>query len=160
MPIILLAYTAEAWAEAFRFGIDISERTSLVTKATWATVALVVLLYATLIPLFGPMGAAAATAAGSCFRASLMYRWAQQEWPIAYSWRRPLLILGMGASVSLVAFVLPPLSIASLFGAGALLMVIFLAGVYAFILGPGERQLLLRLVTDPAGTWSFMTRRS
>lgn len=160
VPVILLAYTAEAWADAFKFGIDISERTFLVTKATWATVALVVLLYATLIPLFGPMGAAAATAVGSCFRAGLMYRWAQQEWPIAYSWRRPLLILGMGASVSLVAFVLPPLSIARLLGAGALLMVVFLAGVYAFILGPDERQLLRRMLTDPAGTWSFMTRRS
>jgi hypothetical protein len=54
VPVILLAYTFEAWAEAFKFGIDISERTVLVTKATWTTVVLVMLLYATLIPLFGP----------------------------------------------------------------------------------------------------------
>ena len=126
VPVILLAYTAEAWADAFKFGIDISERTTLVTKATWATVVLVVILYATMIPLFGALGAAGATAAGSVFRAGLLYRWAQMQWPIAYSWRRPLLLLGISVIVSLIAFLLPPLPILGLFGAGAVLMAVFL----------------------------------
>ena len=160
VPVILLAYTAEAWNEAFRFGIDVSERTSLVTKATWTTVILVVLLYAALIPPFGALGAAGATATGSFFRASLMYRWAQREWPISYSFRRPLLLVGIGASVSLAAFLLPELPIVGLMGAGALLMVTYFAGVHTFILGPDDRQLLRRLLTDPAGAWSFMTQRS
>jgi len=160
VPVILMAYTAEAWADALKFGIDISERTALVTKATWATVVVVLLLYAILIPPFGAMGAAAATLSGSIFRATLLYRWAQHEWPIAYSWRRPLLVLGIGASVSLAAFLLPALPIAGLVGAGCLLMLVYFACVHAFVLGPSERLLLRRLLTDPAGAWSFMTRRS
>ena len=160
VPIIVLAYTVEAWSESFRFGIDISERTVLVTKATWATVVVVVLLYSTLIPLFGPMGAAAATATGSCFRAMLLYRWAQREWPIAYSWRRPLLLLGIGVSVSLIAFLLPTLSILGQLGVGAALMAVYFACVHTFILGPDARHVLRRLVADPAGAWSFMTQRS
>jgi hypothetical protein len=89
-----------------------------------------------------------------------MYRWAQREWPIAYSFRRPLLLAGIGASVSVVAFLLPALSILGLVGAGALLMVTYFACVHTFILGPDDKQLLRRLLTDPAGAWSFMTQRS
>ena len=160
VPVILLAYTMEAWAEAFKFGIDVSERTVLVTKATWTTVILVMLLYATLIPLFGPMGAAAATACGSFLRAVLLYRWAQREWPIAYSWRKPLLLLVIGASVAVTAFLLPELPILGQLAAGAALMAVFFACVHAFILGHDAREVLRRMLTDPASAWSFMTRKS
>jgi O-antigen/teichoic acid export membrane protein len=160
VPIILLAYTAQAWADALKFGIDISERTMLVTKATWATVVVVLLLYATLIPSFGAMGAAMATLAGSFFRAALLYRWSQREWRIEYSWRRPLLLVGIGANVSLAAFLLPDLPIVGLIGSGIVLMLIYFACVHTFILGLEERHLLRRLLSDPEGAWSFMTRRS
>ena len=45
VPIILLAYVAEAWAEVFRFAFDVTERTRYSTYATWIVVAVVLVLY-------------------------------------------------------------------------------------------------------------------
>ena len=50
VPIILLAYVAEAWAEVFRFAFDVTEHTRYSTYATWITVAVVMVLYMVLIP--------------------------------------------------------------------------------------------------------------
>jgi hypothetical protein len=39
-------------------------------------------------------------------------------------------------------------------------MAIFFACVHAFILGPDAREVLRRMLTDPASAWSFMTQKS
>ena len=101
-----------------------------------------------------------ATACGSFLRAALLYRWAQREWPIAYSWRKPLLLLSIGVIVAVTAFLLPELPIPGQLAAGTALMAIYFTCLHTFILGADAREVLRRVLTDPASAWSFMTQKS
>ena len=80
--------------------------------------------------------------------------------PLTASQRKPLLLLAIGASVAVTAFLLPELPILGQLAAGAALMAIFFACVHAFILGHDARDVLRRMLTDPASAWSFMTQKS
>ena len=107
VPIILLAYVAEAWAEVFRFAFDVTEHTRYSTYATWIVVAVVLVLYMVLIPRYGAYGAAVATVLGFSLRALLVYLWAQRLWPIHYRWRRHLSLVALGVGVSAGNWAMP-----------------------------------------------------
>jgi len=103
--IVVVAYAFQAFTDAVEFGIQASERTRYATLATWIAVAVVMVLYAALIPIWGAMGAATATLGAFLVRFACVYRWSQQLYPLRYGWRPivRLAILGaVGASVTLV----------------------------------------------------------
>ena len=110
VPIILLAYVAEAWAEVFRFAFDVTEHTRYSTYATWIVVAVVLVLYMVLIPRYGAYGAAVATVLGFSLRALLVYLWAQHLWPIHYRWRRHLSLLALGIGVAAANWAIPDMT--------------------------------------------------
>lgn len=160
VPIILLAYVAEAWMEVFRFGIDVSEKTKYAPYATWITVAVVLVLYALLIPRYGAMGAAVATVLGFTLRASLVFRWARRLWPISWSFDRPLRLLALGVAAAITAWFVTPTSLLMQVGAGIGIMLVYAAVAWRLVLGPNERAILAKFVRSPAEAWAFATRES
>lgn len=108
VPVILVAYVFQAWSRTFEFQIQVSERTLWVTAGTWASVAVIVALYAVLIPAFGAMGAAVSTVIAFAVRSTLFYLVGQRLFPVHYAWRPHALLLLYASIVVLVYFVLAP----------------------------------------------------
>lgn len=160
VPVILLAYIAEAWMEVFRFGIDVSEKTKYAPYATWITVAVVLALYAILIPRYGAMGAAAATVLGFALRAVLVYHWARKLWPISWSFDRPLLVLGLGVAAAATAWFASPPGLLPQVGAGIAIMLVYSVVVWRVVLGSNDRAILAKLLRSPSEAWAFATRGS
>lgn len=106
VPLILLAQVFAAWTWVVDFGIQVSERTKYVTYATWSGVAVILVLYALLIPRFGGYGAAIATIASFLTRCSVSYYWSTRLWPVSYRWAPHLRLLGFGAAAVVLNFVL------------------------------------------------------
>ena len=160
VPIILLAYVAEAWAEVFRFAFDVTEHTRYSTYATWIVVGVVMVLYALLIPRYGAYGAAVATVLGFSLRALLVYRWAQHLWPIQYRWRRHLALLLLGVSISGATWVMPDRNIVTQVAIGLAAVLLYFAVVYVTLLDDEERSLIGRMVRSPASAWAIATKES
>lgn len=160
VPIILLAYVAEAWAESFKFAFDITEHTRYSTYATWIVVAVVMVLYLVLIPRYGAYGAAVATVLGFTLRATLVYRWAQHLWPIHYRWRRHLSLLALGIAVSGVVWAMPEMSIVSQLSMGIAAVLLYFSAVYLLLLSNEERALIGRALKTPASVWEIATKES
>lgn len=117
VPLILVAMVLQAWTDVVRFNIDVSERTLLVTQGTWLSVIVVLLLYATLIPLFGAVGAALATALAFLARLLLFQRFADQVWPVAYDWMPSVRLLAGFGVVTACYQLIAPEGIVAGFGA-------------------------------------------
>jgi O-antigen/teichoic acid export membrane protein len=160
VPIILLAYIAEAWSEVFRFAFDVTEQTRYSTYATWITVCVVLVLYAVLIPPYAAYGAAIATVLGFSLRATLVYRWAQRLWPIHYRWSRHLALLALGIAAAVAAWALPVHGIAAQVVAGIFSVMTYLGAVYLLLLHEDERQLLARMTRSPLDAWAIATKES
>jgi len=160
VPIILLAYVAEAWAEVFRFAFDVTEHTRYSTYATWIVVAVVLVLYMVLIPRYGAYGAAVATVLGFSLRAVLVYLWAQHLWPIHYRWRRHFSLLALGVGVAAANWALPDVTILIQVAIGALSVLAYFGIVYATLLDADERGLIGQMARAPASAWTIATKES
>ena len=160
VPIILLAYVAEAWAEVFRFSFDVTEHTRYSTYATWIVVAVVLVLYMVLIPRYGGYGAAIATVLGFSLRALLVRLWAQHLWPIHYRWRRHLSLLALGIGVAAANWAIPDMTIPIQVAIGVMSVVVYFGIVYATLLSDGERGLIGQMVRAPASAWAIATKES
>jgi len=144
IPIIVGAYLVQAWTSSFSFQISVSERTVLLTKATWLSACLTFALYAILIPAYGGQGAAWATLLGFAARALLAYRYAQAAWPIPYNWSSTLRLV----SLSIAAVLATQLGARdSLVGSLALSAGVFLSYLVAAVLLAVSREDRTRLVT-------------
>lgn len=160
VPIILLAYVAEAWAEVFRFAFDVTEHTRYSTYATWIVVGVVLVLYMVLIPRYGAYGAAVATVLGFSLRALLVYLWAQHLWPIHYRWRRHLSLLTLGVGVAAGNWAMPDMTIVMQVTIGMASVLAYLGVVYLTLLSDDERGLIGRMVRAPASAWAIATKES
>ena len=160
VPVIVLAYVAEAWMEAFRFSIDVSEKTRYSTYATWITVVIVMALYAVLIPRYGAMGAAVTTVFGMVIRLGLVYRWAQQLWPVSWDFKRPLQLLALGATAGALAWLVAPEGLGQQVMLGMAVMAGYSALVYGVVLGPADRAIVATFLTSPGMAWAAVTKQS
>lgn len=160
VPIILLAYVAEAWAESFRFAFDVTEHTRYSTYATWTVVVVVMGLYAVLIPRYGAYGAAVATVLGFSLRALLVYLWAQHLWPIRYRWRRHLQLLATGLAVAVATWMVPDTTIVRQVTFGLVAVMVYFATVYLTLLSDGERGLIGQMARSPGTAWAIATKES
>ncbi len=160
VPIILLAYVAEAWTEVFRFAFDVTEHTRYSTYATWIVVGVVLVLYLLLIPPYGAYGAAIATVLGFSLRACLVYLWAQHLWPIHYRWGRHLSLLGLGIGVAAAIWTMPEMTIVTQVAAGAGAVLAYFAAVYLLLLSDSERELIGRMARSPRTAWAIATKET
>lgn len=116
VPVILSAYVFQAWTQAMEFGIQVSERTRYATYGTGIAVAVILTLYALLIPPYGAWGAAIATSVAFATRLVAYIYYAQRLFPVAYRWGAPLRMFGVGVAVVAGYFALGPSSLWSQLG--------------------------------------------
>lgn len=106
---VLLAYLAQSAASLMDAGLYVRRRTGLKLAVTLAATAVMLALYAVLIPRYGSMGAALATLAGFTFLAVCTWAVTQRVFPVHYEWWRLLALLALAAGLWLLSRLLPPL---------------------------------------------------
>ncbi len=149
VPVIVLAYVVQWWIYAVGFGLEVTARTVELAKASAITVVVVVTLYWALIPDYGAAGAAAATLISFVLRFLLVFRRAQQVYPVRYDWRPALqLVVIGGTTVGAVIWFATGGIVADLLigltGVGA-----YLVAAWRFVLDGEQRQALLLAVREP-----------
>lgn len=107
VPILVAAFVFQAWASAVHFGIDAAEKPRYASYVMWISAALILALYAVLIPLFGAMGAAFATLVTFGARTVLMHHFSRKVWPQDYDWGPHFRILGLGIAACAGAWIIP-----------------------------------------------------
>lgn len=92
-PFIILAYCFQCWTEFHRFGILESGNTKYLNYYTWLSAFIISILYIVLIPIWGGVGAAIATALVMFIRFLLVYKKSQQYFPVHCDWKKISLLL-------------------------------------------------------------------
>lgn len=127
VPLVLVATIFQAWSDVARFNIDMSEQTLHATRATWIATVLILVLYAALIPPFGAVGAAAATAIAFLARFLLFARAAARLWPVDYDWGPSVRLLAAMAALTALHQTFAPADALGDIAAGALAFAVFAA---------------------------------
>ena len=146
VPLILLAFLFQVWTDVVQIGIDVAERTRYATVGTWASVVVVVALYALLIPRYGAMGAALATLAAYALRFALFHHFSQRLWPVRYEWGAPLRALALAAAVTTAYWTAAPQTFVQQCLTATGLYGVFAALMWTLVLRPDERRLAVDLV--------------
>lgn len=146
VPIVVAAYLVQSWGDAVKFGIDVSERTSLYTRASLIATAVVLVFYALLIPRYGGAGAAIATLIAFAVRFGFALYWSQQVWPVTYHWNRSILLTVIATVICIPAFTLPVTHAAGQFVLGVALTLVYAGLVWRFVLDDTHRTGLLEVV--------------
>ena len=149
VPIILMAYVLQGWGSVTQFGIAVSRQTRYLSYASWIAVAVVLVLYSTLIPLWGAPGAALATVGAFLVRFLLQYRWSQKLWPVDYGWPRNLRLAGDGAGAVALTYVIPVETVVGRIAVGLALLAAYAALVWTTLLGADDRLRIARAVRSP-----------
>jgi O-antigen/teichoic acid export membrane protein len=146
VPIIVAAYVVQSWGDAVKFGIDVSERTSLYTAASWIATAVVLVCYAVLIPRYGGFGAAWATLIAFSVRFAFALYWSQKIWPVAYAWGRTILLTVISVAVCLPAIFLPVTRAWEQFALGIGLTLVYAGLTWQFVLDDTHRVGILEVI--------------
>ncbi len=104
---VLLAYFFQSSASLMDAGLYVRHRTGLKLVITLATTAIMLLMYALLIPIYGSMGAAIATLIGFAFLAACTWAVVRHVFPIRYEWSRLTALLALTIGLWLVSRLLP-----------------------------------------------------
>jgi O-antigen/teichoic acid export membrane protein len=157
VPVILAAFVVQIWTDVVSLGIEVSEQTRYASYATWMGVALILALYAILIPPLGGLGAALATIGGNLVRFGVSLRAAQRLWPVAWDWHQPVRIAVLGGFIVGASVVVPPPSWAGQLAIATVFMAVFAAAVWVAVLSRRERAQILGLLRAPRTALSGMT---
>ena len=137
-------------------GFYVRRRTGLKLGITLAATAVILVLYSVLIPLYGAMGAAVATAGGFAFLALCTWKVTQRIFPVEYEWGRVIDLAGLAAGLWLASRFLPTTGWAVAAKAGLWLLwplLVWACGVPSAeemaYLHAGVRQALARLGREP-----------
>jgi O-antigen/teichoic acid export membrane protein len=148
VPLILLAYILQSWSMTQDIGVLVSERTLLITAATWSAAGVALVGYALLIPRFHAWGAAAATVVAFAVRYFLTYYFAQRLFPIRYDWLPVLRLCGLGLLAVIASLALPVLPlILSILAHAAILSGYVICAWLVGILTATERDQVRQLLT-------------
>lgn len=145
VPLILLAFLFQVWTDVVQIGIDVAERTKFATAGTWASVVLVVCLYALLIPRWGAVGAALATVAAYGLRFALFYAFAERLWPVRYEWGAPLRAIALASAVTVAYWTAAPDTFLEQCMVATGLYALFAVLLWTVVLRPDERRLAIDL---------------
>lgn len=137
--LILVAYIFQVWASVQDIGILISEKTEYLTLANWIAAAVALAGFAILIPPFGGMGAASATAISFFTRWVLTYRMAQRLWRVEYAWGPVLRLVSLALAGALAGLALPTLPIVLSVPIRAMILLTFTVLVWRMVLNDEER---------------------
>lgn len=145
VPVILIAYVFQTWADLQDIGILVVERTKFLTLANVIGATVAVVGYATLIPRYLEWGAATATVMAFATRYAFTYAFAQRFWPVRYRWRPILILAAWSVGVVLFSLNLPAMQVVLSLTTRVLLVLVFGAGLWLLpILATDEREMVRR----------------
>jgi O-antigen/teichoic acid export membrane protein len=107
VPVILIAYVFQCWANVQDIGILVRERTEYLAIANWLAALVALVGYALLIPRYLGWGAAVATVAAFFARWLLTYLISQRLWRVAYRWGPVIRVAAMATAIAIVSVSLP-----------------------------------------------------
>jgi O-antigen/teichoic acid export membrane protein len=148
VPLILIAYIFQSWANAQDIGILVREKTKYLAAANWVSAVVAVLGYAFLIPRYLEWGAAVATTLAFGTRFVLTYVFSQYLWPVRYRWAPIWVLVAWSATVAGVGLVLPPMSVVVSLSVRTLLVGVFGVGLWSLpILADKDRAAARKIVS-------------
>ncbi len=161
VPVVLIAYAFNNWLNFTNLGVLLHRKTSEIAIGTAISAGLITIGYLTLIPAFGAIGAAAATAIAFLGRLIWIERRAERLYPLAVPWPRAMGMVGLGTVAWALSFLAPePIGLSI-----AVKTLIFLAFTAALLVLPGllptevQRALLLA-VRDRRAAFAGLGRGS
>jgi O-antigen/teichoic acid export membrane protein len=107
VPPVLLACFCQAGASLMDAAFYVRHRTALKLGITLSATAVMIVLYAWLIPAYGSIGAALATLGGFAFLAARTWRVSQRIFPVHYEWHRLGALLALAGVLWLTGRALP-----------------------------------------------------
>jgi len=147
VPIILLAYVLQCWANVHDIGILVREKTEWITAATWIAAGVALGGYALLIPSMRGLGAAIATLIAFAARYVLTYLMSQRLWRVQYQWRPVATLMALSIFIVLAGYALPNGGILASLAERAVLFAVFVAAVWrAGVLSEADRMLVRQLL--------------
>ena len=153
VSLILLAFIFQTWTDVAQLGLEVAVQTRRISAATWIATAITVVLYLALIPRFGGLGAALATALGFCARFVIMDRFAQRTLPVAWAWGSAIRLVAIG-SVPCIAWIFVPQGGAlQSFALATLFALMFFVALWRFELSEQERGQILAIARSPREGW-------
>jgi O-antigen/teichoic acid export membrane protein len=144
VPLVVLAYLFQAAGVLFDAGFYVRRQTRWKLWITLASTLVVLLLYGTMIPPLGLVGAALATLIGFLFHATLTCVVAQRIFPVRYEWGRLTAMLLLASAVWLASRAMDGALWASPCRVGLWLLwlaLLWIGGVIA----PAEKQTVLAM---------------
>ena len=159
VPIIVAAFVFQAWGGVVEFGIEAAEKTRYITFVVWTSAALILLLYAVLIPPFGAYGAGAATMISFAVRTVLLGYFSNRVWPQRYDWSPPLRIFAIAVVVCALAWLFPADGLVAEIRLLSALYALYLLAVWRLALSRDVRGLVTTMVRARASRLAFLTRR-
>jgi O-antigen/teichoic acid export membrane protein len=149
VPLVALAYLLQAWTGYCNLGILVARRTGDISRGTVLAMLVITVGYVGLIPVFGPMGAAVATAVASAARLFYIHHRAKGYYDMELPWGNVGLLLAI-AALTVVASTFAPGALIPSIAVHALAMLAFIAAIILLpILPPDLRRLARLLVTRP-----------
>ena len=149
VPLILLGYLFLGVYNNLLAGVYIMKRTAILPAVTISGAAVNIVGTILLIPVWGMMGAAAATFLAYATMAGLLYFVVRRFYPLPYEWGRLLKIAGSTAATYLLFLLLGGWE--SHVVVKILLLLFFLFSMFLFrFFEPAEMALLKRLVARPS----------
>jgi len=149
VPMIVLAYVFQAWANVADFGIEVSEKTKYTSYATWCSVVVIVVLYVLLVPPFAGMGAAIATLVAMIVRFGATLYFAQRLWPVSYEWGPHVRMVVSGTIVTIAALLVPVSGFVAITAVALVAFAVYALWLWATILTADDRATMLALARSP-----------
>lgn len=153
VPVILIAYVLLAWVTTQDIGILIKERTEFLTITNWIAAAAALLGWSFLVPRYGAMGAAWASAAAFFVRYLFTYWFSQRLWPVRYQWAPVLRQVAIAVSMAVAVRFLPRMALPASIAVHALMFVVYLGLLWMVgPLSPDDRAQVRAFLASPRAT--------
>jgi O-antigen/teichoic acid export membrane protein len=140
VPFVVAAFVFQAWGTVVQFGIDAAEKTRYNAVVMWVSAALILVLYAVLIPPYGAYGAGLATLISFAFRTALLSYFSNRVWPHTYDWLPQLRVFAAAVVIGAISWIAPARGLGDEASLGALLYGVWLTYLWYFELSAATRQ--------------------
>ena len=151
VPLIVIAFIFQAWGGVVQFGIDAAEQTRYTSYIVWTSAAVILGLYALLVPPFGAYGAAAATIVSFGLRLVLLAHFAGRLWPQSYAWGAQLRIFGIAVVAAIACWLVPPAGLMIDGAVATLFFALYAVAVWHLALSRPLRARVLARITGLLG---------
>ncbi len=149
VPVVLVAYLTEAWFTYVNLGVLLERKTSEITYGTLIGGVVITIGYFALIPRFGAMGAAWATAIAFGLRCAYVYWRAKRLYDMGLQWWRVWMLFSFFAGLYIASTTGPSNLGASLLCNTGILVAAVIGTLFLPILPPSIRGKTRHMILQP-----------